>query len=77
MDTLTAAQSWSVEKNIASFFLELLRSVSTFIDLWIDFYNTNSMATYNIQFPNTDFWRDFIQPAICSAITDKLGPMLV
>lgn len=31
-EKLKEAQNWSIEKNIASFMLELLRSVSTFID---------------------------------------------
>ena len=70
---LKAAQSWSVEKNVASFLLELLRSLNTFIDGWIDFFKANALATFNIQFPNTDFFTEFVQPAVGNPIRDKLA----
>lgn len=60
-DKLKEAQNWAIEKNVASFMLELLMSVSAFIDMWIDFFSTAATtASYTMSFPNADFWQFFI-----------------
>jgi hypothetical protein len=76
-EKLMDAQNWTIEKNIASFLLELLRSVSVFIDTWIDFFNISVQQQYNFSFPNSDFWKYFIQPSIGDAVRDKLARVLV
>jgi hypothetical protein len=37
-DMLKTAQGWAVERNVASFFLEMLRTMNNYMDQWIEFF---------------------------------------
>lgn len=59
-ETCDRARGWNVENNIASFMLELLRSLNAQIDMWIAFFNLTDSSANSVAFPNPDFWTSFI-----------------